>query len=87
MRNEIKRENAAAFVLAVSCVGFTCAVIGVLIVDAAMRWPSAAGCVGTLLAALGIWICAWISGRRFEREHGERQCGAKPESVSQQKGG
>ncbi len=34
---------------------------------------------GTLLAAAGLWLCAWECGRRFEREHGARECGEKDE--------
>lgn len=34
---------------------------------------------GTLLAAAGLWLCAWECGRRFEREHGARECGEKAE--------
>ena len=35
------------------------------------------GLLSCALCGVALWICAWECGRRFEREHGGRVCGAQ----------
>jgi hypothetical protein len=60
-------------------VAFVCvlalAVIGLIV--AGWVWPRVGMCIGTLLAGCALWFTAWQSGRCFEREHGQRKCGAE----------
>jgi len=71
-------ERIASILTMSVCVGACVFAFVFLIAGLALEYPRAAAVAGAVVVLIGLWLSAWDCGRRFEREHGRRACGAKP---------